>query len=167
MKIRAALILILTPALLFSYTVIRKDGRPFNGEMVREDKSFIVLRDPMGIEVKFRVDQLDMDRTRAANSGASQTQQQTQTFPAVTIKNWDRSEWVGEPISVDFKDIDIKDFFRFIAEISGMNLILDPSVKGSLTIKLTEVPWDQALDLVCRSHGLGYAIDGNAMSVKK
>jgi type IV pilus assembly protein PilQ len=108
-----------------------------------------------------------MNRTRAANSGAAQTQQTVQTFPAVTLKRGGPSEWVGEPISVDFKDIDIKDFFRFIAEISGMNMILDPTVKGSLTVKLTEVPWDQALDIVCRNNGLGYEIDGNVMSVKK
>jgi type IV pilus assembly protein PilQ len=69
--------------------------------------------------------------------------------------------------SVDFNDIDIKDFFRFIAEISGMNMILDPAVKGSLTLKLTDVPWDQALDVVCRTYGLGYEISGNVMGVDK
>lgn len=163
---RVLLILILAPALAFPYTVVRKDGRPFSGDLVREDRNFIVVKDSLGIEVKFRVDQLDMDRTRAANSTA-QTQQQTQTFPAAQLKLSATSGWVGEPISVDFKDMDIKDFFRFIAEISGMNLIVDPSVKGAVTVKLTEVPWDQALDLVCRMNGLGYDIEGNSMSVKK
>lgn len=161
------LVLLFIPALAFPYTVIRKDGRPFSGEVVREDKEFILLRDNRGIEVKFRVDQLDMNRTKDANSGTAQTKPSLQTFPTMDLKRAEATGWVGEPITVDFKDIDIKDFFRFISEISGMNLILDPAVKGSLTIKLTEVPWDQALDLVCRSNGLGYQIEGNVMTLKK
>ncbi|MCI0613198.1 secretin and TonB N-terminal domain-containing protein [bacterium] len=74
------------------------------------------------------------------------------------------TRWTGERISVDFKDIDLRDFF--IADFSGMNIILDPAVKGTLTIKLTDVPWDQAMDLVCRQYGLGYEIDGKVYSVK-
>jgi type IV pilus assembly protein PilQ len=76
------------------------------------------------------------------------------------------TRWTGERISVDFKDIDLRDFFLFIADFSGMNMILDPAVKGTLTIKLTDVPWDQAMDLVCRQYGLGYEIDGKVYSVK-
>lgn len=78
----------------------------------------------------------------------------------------EESRWTGERISVDFKDIDLRDFFMFIAEVSGMNMILDPAVKGTLTIKLTDVPWDQVMDLVCRQYGLGYEIDGKVYSVK-
>jgi type IV pilus assembly protein PilQ len=78
----------------------------------------------------------------------------------------EESRWTGEPISVDFKDVDLRDFFLFIAEISGMNMILDPAVKGTLTIKLTDVPWDQALDLVCRQYGLAYEVDGKVYSLK-
>jgi type IV pilus assembly protein PilQ len=77
----------------------------------------------------------------------------------------EQTRWTGERISVDFKDIDLRDFFLFIADFSGMNMILDPAVKGTLTIKLTDVPWDQALDLVCRQYGLAYEIDGKVYSV--
>ena len=80
-------------------------------------------------------------------------------------KNED-TRWTGDRISVDFKDIDLRDFFLFIADFSGMNMILDPAVKGTLTIKLTDVPWDQAMDLVCRQYGFGYEIDGKVYSVK-
>lgn len=78
----------------------------------------------------------------------------------------EETRWTGERISVDFKDVDLRDFFLFIADFSGMNMILDPAVKGTLTIKLTDVPWDQAMDLVCRQYGLGYEIDGKVYSVK-
>ena len=78
----------------------------------------------------------------------------------------EETRWTGERISVDFKDVDLRDFFLFIADFSGMNMILDPAVKGTLTIKLTDVPWDQAMDLVCRQYGLAYEIDGKLYSVK-
>jgi type IV pilus secretin PilQ/predicted competence protein len=74
-------------------------------------------------------------------------------------------QYTGEPFSFDFKDIDIKDLFRFIADISGLNVILDPSVRGSVTLKLTEVPWDQALDLITKNQGLGYTIEGNVIRI--
>jgi type IV pilus assembly protein PilQ len=73
--------------------------------------------------------------------------------------------WSGESFSFDFKDIDIKDLFRFIADISGLNVILDPAVKGTITLKLTDVPWDQALDVITKNQGLGYTIEGNVIRV--
>jgi type IV pilus assembly protein PilQ len=76
-----------------------------------------------------------------------------------------QKQYTGEPFSFDFKDIDIKDLFRFIADISGLNVILDPTVHGSVTLKLTEVPWDQALDLITKNQGLGYTIEGNVIRI--
>ena len=52
--------------------------------------------------------------------------------------------YTGDPISVNLKDVDLKDFFRLIHEISGLNVVLDPSVHGTVTLVLDEVPWDQA-----------------------
>ena len=67
------------------------------------------------------------------------------------------SRYTGEPISVNLKDVDLRDFFRLIHEISGLNVVLDPNVKGTLTIVLDEVPWDQALDIVLQNNGLDKA----------
>ena len=63
------------------------------------------------------------------------------------------------------KDVDLKDFFRLIHEISGLNVVLDPAVKGSLTIVLDEVPWDQALDIVLQNNGLDKQLSGNVLRV--
>src|SRR5229473_4303067 len=63
-------------------------------------------------------------------------------------------KYTGEPISVNLKDVDLKDFFRLIHEISGLNVVLDPNVHGSLTIVLDDVPWDQALDIVLKNNDL-------------
>ena len=71
----------------------------------------------------------------------------------------------GEPISVNLKDVDLRDFFRLIHEISGLNVVVDPSVKGSLTIVLDDVPWDQALDIVLKNNDLDKQLDGNVLRI--
>jgi type IV pilus assembly protein PilQ len=73
--------------------------------------------------------------------------------------------YTGEPISVNLKDVDLKDFFRLIHEISGLNVVLDPNVHGSLTIVLDDVPWDQALDIVLKNNDLARELEGNVLRV--
>ncbi len=74
-------------------------------------------------------------------------------------------KYTGEPISVNLKDVDLKDFFRLIHEISGLNVVLDPQVHGTLTIVLDDVPWDQALDIVLKNNNLSRQLDGNVLRV--
>src|SRR5208337_3918155 len=74
-------------------------------------------------------------------------------------------KYTGEPVSVNLKDVDLKDFFRLIHEISGLNVVLDPNVKGTLTIVLDDVPWDQALDVVLKNNGLSRQLDGNVLRI--
>ncbi len=74
-------------------------------------------------------------------------------------------KYTGEPISVNLKDVDLKDFFRLIHEISGLNVVLDPQVHGTLTIVLDDVPWDQALDIVLKNNDLSRQLDGNVLRV--
>jgi len=73
--------------------------------------------------------------------------------------------YTGEPISVNLKDVDLKDFFRLIHEISGLNVVLDPNVHGTLTIVLDEVPWDQALDIVLQNNSLDKQLTGNVLRI--
>jgi type IV pilus assembly protein PilQ len=75
------------------------------------------------------------------------------------------ARYTGEPVSVNLKDVDLRDFFRLIHEISGLNVVLDPAVKGSLTIVLDEVPWDQALDIVLQNNGLDKQLNGNVLRI--
>jgi type IV pilus secretin PilQ/predicted competence protein len=74
-------------------------------------------------------------------------------------------KYSGELISLELKDADIKDFFRLVGEISGLNIVLDPDVKGNLTIFLNDVPWDQALDVVLKNNSLGKQVEGNVLRV--
>ena len=73
--------------------------------------------------------------------------------------------YTGEPISVNLKDVDLKDFFRLIHDISGLNVVLDPNVRGSLTLVLDDVPWDQALDIVLQNNGLDRNLQGNVLRI--
>jgi len=74
-------------------------------------------------------------------------------------------QYTGEPISVNLKDVDLQDFFRLVHEISGLNVVLDPNVKGTLTIVLDDVPWDQALDIVLKNNGLSRQLEGNVLRI--
>ena len=96
----------------------------------------------------------------AAATVAPIAQQASTASPAVGP-----TKYTGEPISVNLKDVDLRDFFRLIHEISGLNVVLDPAVKGSLTIVLDEVPWDQALDIVLQNNGLDKQLKGNVLRI--
>lgn len=71
----------------------------------------------------------------------------------------------GEPISLTLKDADIKDVLRTFAELTGLNIAVDPGVAGSVTVDFVDVPWDQALDLILRQNGLTFALEGNVMRI--
>jgi type IV pilus assembly protein PilQ len=75
------------------------------------------------------------------------------------------AKYTGEPISVNLKDVDLKDFFRLIHEISGLNIVLDPNVKGAVTLVLDDVPWDQALDIVLKNNALDRELQGNVLRI--
>ncbi len=76
-------------------------------------------------------------------------------------------QYTGTPISLDFKDGDLQDIFRLFADISGLNVVVNPGVGGKVTLKLTEVPWDQALDLILKTNGLGYVLEDNVIRIAK
>lgn len=75
--------------------------------------------------------------------------------------------YTGHPISLDFKDGDLQDIFRLFADISGLNVVVNPGISGKVTLKLTEVPWDQALDLILKTNGLGRTIDDNVIRIAR
>ncbi|MGB8762943.1 MAG: AMIN domain-containing protein, partial [Candidatus Sulfotelmatobacter sp.] len=95
----------------------------------------------------------------AVNLAAEQRAQAGQAPAAVGPK------YTGEPISVNLKDVDLKDFFRLIHEISGLNVVLDPNVHGTLTVVLDDVPWDQALDIVLKNNDLARELEGNVLRI--
>ncbi len=76
-----------------------------------------------------------------------------------------QKRYTGRKLSLDFKDADIKNILRLIAEVSDLNIIAAEDVKGKVTIRLVDVPWDQALDIILQSNDLGKVRIGNVIRV--
>jgi type IV pilus secretin PilQ/predicted competence protein len=76
-----------------------------------------------------------------------------------------RKRYSGHPVSLDFQNADLRSVLRTFAEISGLNMVIDPAVQGTVDIVLTEVPWDQALEIILRGNQLGYAVDGSIVRI--
>lgn len=100
----------------------------------------------------------------AVNMAAQQAQNPSAPL-ASGPQSCSRSRYTGEPVSVNLKDVDLKDFFRLIHEISGLNIVLDPNVKGTVTLVLDEVPWDQALNIVLKNNSLECELEGNVLRI--
>jgi type IV pilus assembly protein PilQ len=73
--------------------------------------------------------------------------------------------FTGHPVSLDFQGADLRAVLRTFAEISGLNIVIDPAVQGSVDVALRDVPWDQALDIILRANKLGYMVDGTIVRV--
>jgi type IV pilus assembly protein PilQ len=73
--------------------------------------------------------------------------------------------YTGRKLSLDFKDADIKNILRLIAEVSNLNVIAGDDVKGKITMRLVDVPWDQALDIILQTKNLGMSRVGNVIRI--
>ncbi|MHB8800222.1 MAG: type IV pilus secretin PilQ [Thermoanaerobaculia bacterium] len=74
-------------------------------------------------------------------------------------------QYTGEPLTLNLKDADIKDTLQKFSELTNLNIVLDPDVRGTVTVSLTDIPWDQALELILKINGLGYVLEGNVMRI--
>jgi type IV pilus assembly protein PilQ len=73
--------------------------------------------------------------------------------------------FTGAPISIDFQDADLRSVLRTFAEISGLNMLIDTTIQGTVNISLRDIPWDQALDLILRANKLGYVVEGSVIRI--
>ncbi|HWF83489.1 MAG TPA: type IV pilus secretin PilQ [Vicinamibacterales bacterium] len=74
-------------------------------------------------------------------------------------------KYSGNPVSLDFQGADLRAVLRTFAEISGLNMVIDPKVNGTVDVALRDVPWDQALDIILRANGLEYRVDGTIVRI--
>ncbi|MDH4230483.1 MAG: type IV pilus secretin PilQ [Nitrospirota bacterium] len=85
--------------------------------------------------------------------------------PVVELEKLAEGEFIGKKISLDFQDADIIPIFRLLGDISGYNMVVSPAVKGNITLKLINVPWDQALDIILKTFSLAKIVDGNIIRI--
>ena len=91
--------------------------------------------------------------------GAPGTQTLTQ------MQTGTQRRYTGHPVTLDFQGADLRAVLRTFSEISGLNLVIDPAVQGTVDVALRDVPWDQALDSILRANKLGYVVDGTIVRV--
>ena len=91
----------------------------------------------------------------AATQGAVQA-------PAVAAPN---GRFTGHAVTLDFQGADLRAVLRSFSEISGLNIVLDPTLQGAVDVALRDVPWDQALDIILRANKLGYVVEGTIVRI--
>lgn len=106
-------------------------------------------------------------QTESAPAPQAASAEPAPSAPASVVRQdqMNPAKYTGSPISVNLKNVDLQDFFRLVHEISGLNVVVDPSVKGTLTLVLDNVPWDQALDIVLQNNDLDKQLDGNVLRI--
>jgi type IV pilus assembly protein PilQ len=75
------------------------------------------------------------------------------------------SKYSGRKISLDLQDADLINVMRLFAEVANLNIILAPDVKGKVTVRMVNIPWDQAMDIILKMNGLGYALEDNILRI--
>lgn len=74
-------------------------------------------------------------------------------------------EYAGDPVSMEFQNAALRSVLRTFAEISGLNIVIDPQVAGTVDVALVDVPWDQAFDVILNANRLGYEVDGSVVRI--
>jgi type IV pilus assembly protein PilQ len=84
---------------------------------------------------------------------------------AAQIRKSKGPKYTGEKITLDFQDADLLNVLRLIAEVSGLNIITAEGVGGKLSMRMVDVPWDQALEIILKTKGLGQVKEGNVVRI--
>lgn len=81
------------------------------------------------------------------------------------LEDQEESAYQGKAISLNFQDIPVRTVLQLIADFNGLNLVITDSVSGNITLRLDDVPWEQALDIILKVKGLGKRLDGNVLMI--
>ncbi|HVZ19631.1 MAG TPA: type IV pilus secretin PilQ [Vicinamibacterales bacterium] len=134
-----------------------------NAPQRSSDAAAVLARDPSAQKVSV---------VRAPVLQAQNAQAQAPTLPPPTSTGQIPSSvpttgrrFTGNPVSLDFQGADLRAVLRTFSEISSLNIVIDPSVTGTVDVALKDVPWDQALDIILRANKLGYTVDGTIVRI--
>lgn len=124
--------------------------------------SEVVTQQPSGLSWRIASREAKSEAVVADNRAAGFSTEATQYADEGAPQ---QRRYVGKKLSFEFKDIDIQNLLRIIAEFSKKNMVVADDVGGRVTIRLRNVPWDQALDLILRSKNLGKQEYGNIVRI--
>jgi len=108
---------------------------------------------------------LDFEQVSYQSGDQFTLELQPLTAEKVEEKKKNAPQYTGERISLSFQSIDVRSLLQIIADVAGTNMVVSDSVKGEIAMRLQNVPWDQALDIILRTKGLGLRREGNVMLV--
>lgn len=102
-------------------------------------------------------------------AGTGESGQETKVFSSGSLDEFlgSNQKFYGKKISIEVNDAEISDIFKFLSEESGVNFVIADDVKGKISIKLKQVPWDQALVVIMKSKKLGYQRSGQVLRIAK
>ena len=100
----------------------------------------------------------------AATAGERPDTETAVQFPALALEP-EPPRYTGEPISLSLKDADLRDVIKTFAVLTDINIVVDPTVRGKVTLELHDVPWDQAFELILHLNGLDYHLANNVMYI--
>lgn len=134
---------------------------------VKKARVALELRTNVGYQFKKEGDQVVLALVKEQGAPATETTKTGEDTTAKTAEKGDTAVagYTGKRISLDFQEAELKSVLRLIAEVSGLNLVLAPDVKGTVSVKMLNVPWDQALDLILKINSLAQVREGNIMRV--
>lgn len=114
---------------------------------------------------KESIDQAQTSENESTNQGATDSSIPLKTKLEQFLENRATQRFIGKPITLQVRDMDVGDVFRLIGDASGFNIILGDDVKGKITLSLTDVPWDQVLDVILHTLGLGADRTNNILRI--
>ena len=138
-----------------------RDPRVMLGDPSSAERSAAVLQAPLlraAAAAQGQVAPATAPAVQAAPSGQAAVEPQEPAAPAPP-------RFSGTPVSLDFQGADLRAVLRTFADISSLNVVIDPAIQGTVDVSLRDVPWDQALDIILRANRLGYSVDGTIVRI--
>jgi len=143
-----------------AYLLFSGAGSPALSVLRKGDETNILVKAGKGVALDVAAAKPAVqDIQPEAGEDEAQMQEFNTLFPGM------KERYTGEKISIDLQDASVEQVLRLISEISGYNLIIDEGITGKISLKLVDIPWDQALDLVLLQKGLGMVLKGNIMRI--
>src|SRR5579862_3707235 len=123
--------------------------------------------DPRTARVPDPIATLGLDKTPAVAVPQAAAARAAAAAPAPMLQEQPTGgrKYTGSPISLDLQGADLRAVLRSFSEISGLNMVIDPAVNGTVDVALRDVPWDQALDIILTANKLGYVVDGTIVRI--
>lgn len=111
------------------------------------------------------VDKMDFEQVAYQTGNIFTLELQPLTQEKIDERKKLQPQYTGERISLSFQSVEIRSLLQIIADVAGTNMVVSDSVNGDIAMRLQNVPWDQALDIILKSKGLGMRRQGNVMMI--